>query len=507
MTRNTVTAPPTSLDASLLPPVVTNVREFFTARGLRAFLVGGAVRDALLGRTTEDVDITVEMSGSSLLEAVHDLAGSINGRFVLLNHEMGAARVVLPEGMTLDFIAAPDGLARDLARRDFTVNAMAVPLDETLTTSANLEVTDLHNGRADLATGVLRVVSPGAFDEDPVRLIRAPRFAAQLGLTVSEDTRNNIRLKAKMLDRSSPERVRDELLKIIAAPDAMSSIRTLDDLGLLSMVLPELDEAREVSQPKEHYWDVFNHCVETVGRVEAILGPRQDGDDWALGLVPTFTDMDSYFDEPISDGHSRSTLVRLSGLVHDIAKPATKTREENGRIRFLGHHKVGAAVVDEILSRLRFGTRGRQFVGNLVRHHLRPKQLAAPEAKPTRRALFRYYREVGDAAISTLYLNMADYLAARGPLLEPDEWREHCDLMAFILNAEFDKPQAPRLLTGVDVMHEFAVEPGPMIGTILNAVTEAQAAGEIASKEEAIRLAGRVLETETIHANGRNDSA
>ena len=503
MTRNAVTDLSTFVQASQLPPIVTNVREFFAARGLRAFLVGGAVRDALLGRTTEDVDIAVETSCPGLLKAVHDLAEAIDGRFVLLNHERGAARLVLPDGPTLDFIAAPDGLARDLSRRDFTVNAMAVPLDETLATSANLELTDLHDGRADLAAGVLRVVSPGAFDDDPVRLIRAPRFAAQLGLTVSEETRMAIRLKAGMLDRSSPERVRDEMLKIFAAPDAMSSIRLLDDLGLLSVVLPELDEAREVSQPKEHYWDVFNHCVETVGRVESILGPRHDADDWALDLVPTFRDMDSYFEEPISDGHSRSTLVRLSGLVHDIAKPATKTREENGRIRFLGHHKVGAEVVDEILGRLRFGTRGRQFIRGLVRHHLRPKQMAAPGALPTRRAIFRYYREVGDAAISTLYLNMADYLAARGPLLKRDEWREHCELMAFILNAEIEKPQAPRLISGVDVMDEFAIGPGPLIGTLLDAVNEAQAAGDVETKDDAMRFVGRMLETETANANCR----
>lgn len=502
MTRNTVNYLPNSVDASLLPSIVSDLREFFTARGLRAFLVGGIVRDALLGRKTHDVDVAVEVSSLGLLELVRDLADVLDGRYVLLHQEMGAARIVLPEGANVDFIAAPDGITRDLTRRDFTVNAMAVSLDEVLSGTTKAEVIDLHGGRADLAAEMLRHVSPGAFDDDPVRLIRAPRFAAQLGLTVSEETRTTIRLKAMILDRSSPERIRDELLKILAAPGAMSSVRMLDDLGLLSVVLPELDEAREVSQPKEHYWDVFTHCVETVGRVEAILSPRHDADDWALALVPAFSDMDSYFDEPISDGHSRSTLVRLSGLLHDISKPATKTREENGRIRFLGHHKVGAEVADEILGRLRFRTRGRQFVQSLVRHHLRPKQMAAPEALPTRRAIFRYYREVGDAAISTLYLNMADYLAARGPLLEHDEWREHCELMAYILNATFESSQAPRLISGVDVMNEFAVGSGPLIGKVLDAVNEAQAAGEVETKDAAMRLVGRILETETAKASG-----
>ena len=504
MTGYVATDIPTFVAGSLLPPAVFDVREFFVPRDLRAYLVGGAVRDALLGRKTEDLDVAVETTGPRLLELARDLADVLEGRYVLLHHEMGAARVVLPDGPLIDLIAAPHGIAQDLGRRDFTVNAMAVPLDEMDSGDRRVDVIDLHDGRADLAAGILRAVSPEAFDDDPVRLIRAPRFAAQLRLTVSEETRNVIRSKAMILERSSPERVRDELLKIFAAPRVVESIRALDDLGLLSVVLPELDEARNVSQPKEHYWDVFNHCVETVGKVEAILGQRPDSQDWVLSLVPTFPDMDSYFEERISDGHSRSTLVRLSGLVHDIAKPATKTTEENGRIRFLGHHKVGAEVVDGILERLRFGTRGRQFVKGIVRHHLRPKQMAEPGAMPSRRALFRYYRVVGDAAIATLYLNMADYLAARGPLLERDEWREHSDLMAYILNATFETPAAPRLINGSDVMDEFAIGPGPLVGKLLDAVTEAQAGGEVETRDDAMRLVGRMLETETANANGRH---
>ena len=129
--------------------------------------------------------------------------------------------------------------------------------------------------------------------------------------------------------------------------------------------------------------------------------------------------------------------------------------------------------------------------------------MAERGALPTRRAIFRYYRELGDAAIATLYLNMADYLAARGPLLERDEWREHCDLMAYTLNATFETPAAPRLISGSDVMGEFAIGPGPLVGKLLDAVTEAQAAGDVETRDDAMRLVGRMLETETANANGR----
>ncbi len=494
MNRDALADVPQFVDVSLLSRSVFSVGAFCSSRGVRGFLVGGAVRDALLGRDTKDIDVAVEMSPRGLLELAQDLADALEGRYVLLHDEIGVARVLLPDSETIDVVAAPDGVTRDLTRRDFTVNAMALPLDAILSADAQVEVIDRHNGRADLASGVLRAVSPSVLDDDPVRLIRAPRLAAELGFVVSDECGNDIRQRAKMLERSSSERVREEFLKLLAAPGAMKSVRTLDDLGLLSALIPELDEAREVTQPKEHYWDVFNHCVETVGRVEDILGSRQEGDDWYLSVVPSFSNMDSYFGEPISDGHTRSTLVRLSGLLHDIAKPTTKTIEESGRIRFLGHHKEGAKVVSKIADRLRFGTRGRLFVERMVHHHLRPKQIGGPGSMPTRRAIFRYYRDLGDAAISTIYLNMADYLAARGPLLEPEEWREHCNLMEYILTANFDKPSTPRLISGVDVMDEFAVGPGPLIGTLLGAVNEAQAAGEIETKDDAMRLVSRMLE-------------
>lgn len=501
MTQDTASDFPSFVSDALLPSVAADVRAFLASRALRAFLVGGAVRDALLGRGIDDVDVVVETSVSGLLQTGRALAHAFDGVFVVLDRNGGAVRVVLPTGCVLDLVAAPDGLARDLARRDFTINAMAIPLS-----AADAGVIDLYHGRNDLAAGVLRAVSPTAFDDDPIRLIRAPRLAAQLGLTVYEETRTAIRLNAQMLNRSSPERVRDELLKLIAAPDAMSAIRELDDLGLLTVMIPELDEARGVSQPKEHYWDVFDHCVETVGRVVDVLGHRLDEDDWTLRQVPSFPDMDSYFAERISDGHSRSTLVRLSALLHDIAKPATKTREENGRIRFFGHHKAGGEIADAILGRLRLGTRGRQFVTGLVCHHLRPTQLAERGALPTRRATFRYYKKVGDGAISTLYLNMADYLAARGPLLERGEWKEHCALIAHILNFNFEKPPAPRLINGTDVIDGFAVGPGPLIGVLLDAVREAQAAGEVATRDEAMQLVGRMLETNAADTNGRHNS-
>lgn len=480
------------------PRMLGPVERFFSSGGVAAFIVGGAVRDILLGRKIEDIDIAVEASVANMLELGDALAKVLGGTYVTLDLARGMVRIVLDNEQFLDLNAAPHGLAEDLKRRDFTINAMAVPLADVVSCTGQVRVTDISGGADDLDAGVIRIVSPSVFEDDAVRLMRGPRLAAQLGFTLSDDTRTAIRREAEFLRLSSPERVRDELLKLLAAPNAMSSVRMLDDLRLLSIVIPELDNARDVSQPKEHYWDVFNHCVETVGQIERILGYQRDADDWVVGLVPTFPNIDSHFAERISDGHSRSTLLKLTGLLHDIAKPTTKTIEETGRIRFFGHHEVGAEIVNDILGRLRVGIRGRQFVKGLVRHHLRPNQMTEPGKLPTRRATYRYYRDVGDGAVSTLYLNMADYLAARGPLLERDEWQEHCDLMAHILNAKFGETSVtsvPKLISGNEVIEEFSLEPGPLIGTLLEAVREAHATGEISTRDDAMRFVGQMLAT------------
>ena len=476
------------------PSWAPSLRERIESRGATAYVVGGGVRDALLGRKIEDIDVAVETSIQCIHELGRELARRFGGACVRLAPERGIVRVVLPEGGFVDLSAAPNGIMDDLARRDFTINAMAAPLADIETGIRRERVIDPHGGIADLDDGVIRCVSPSCFDDDPIRLLRAPRLASQLGFAMSDQTRRSITLDASALARSSSERVRDETLKLMAAPNAVSAIRTLDDVGLLTTVFPELEEARGVTQPKEHYWDVFDHCVETVGQIERILDRGRTADDWAARLVPAPSDIDSHFGERISDGHSRATLLKLGGLLHDIAKPSTRTTEKNGRVRFFGHHKVGAEVVDAILTRMRFGTRGRKFVVGLVRYHLRPKQMAAPGAKPTMRAVSRFRRDLGDAAVSVLYLNMADYLAARGPLLDRAEWREHCESIAHILDADSDRPHTPRLITGTDIMDAFPISPGPLVGDLLRAVDESHSAGEVATRSDAMRLVGRMLE-------------
>ena len=493
MTQLTEAGPTLSLSPSRFPPLLTTLGEYLASKGTTAYLVGGGVRDALLGRETSDFDLAVAHETGPLGAGLADLLG---GRMITLDKARGIIRVVAAGGDGGPVIdlkpLEDDGILGDLSRRDFTIDAMAASIFDTRTESAELAIIDPYSGTRDLSAGVIRALSPSVFQDDPARLMRAPRLAAQLRFSIDDETAEAIRRDAHLITGVASERVRDELLELLAQPSVATSLRLLDELGLLCLVFPELAEARGVTQPKEHHWDVFDHCIETTGQAERLfsLGPSEK-DGFVIESMPRFDRMEEHFAQEASDGHTRLTMLKLAGLLHDVAKPATRTVEDSGRIRFLGHHQKGAQMSEEALGRLRLSRRGIDLVSRMVEHHLRPSQMAQEGELPSARAVYRYYRDVGDAAIDILYLNMADYLAARGPDLLRKEWADHCKVIGHILQAGL-APQAPhrapKLIDGHDLIEVFSLAPGPRIGVLLELVGEAQASGEISSKDEAIKL-------------------
>ena len=484
-------------DAVRLPPVVNRLVEFFDSENYDAYLVGGAVRDTLMGRNAEDIDLAVCGDAYSVGRQIADALG---GRCARLNDERQVARVTLRDADwtgNVDVAAIRGGnIERALLRRDFTINALALPMDMDAFDNVDGRLLDPTRGLRDIQDGIVRMVSPDALSEDPVRLMRGVRLAVQLGFSIDSATMDAISARATHVGGVPQERARDELMKLLQAQDSRRGVRLLDDLGLLCAIMPELALAKGVTQPKEHYWDVFDHMVEAVGWVDEMFTASDSG-AYPLNLMPRFEGMREYFEETVSDGFDRLTFLKLAALLHDIAKPETKTIEASGRVRFLGHHVEGAETARVILKRLRFGSRGVERVARMARHHLRPRQMAQSGEMPSRRALYRYYRDVEDVALDTLFLNAADYLAARGPLLEPEEWTRHCVLMDHILEAggseelphsDSSVKSLPKLVDGYDIIDRFTLAPGPIIGELLEKVREAQASGVVQTREQALEL-------------------
>ena len=487
--------------ADLFPDILHAVEQFLRGQNVEAYLVGGAVRDGLLGKATRDIDVAVRADAHLVGRGMADRLG---GHFVSLDETFDTTRVVvLAEGrkFSVDLASFDSSIDADLARRDFTIDAMAVSLRDAL--SGQWKLMDPHGGRVDAQNRTIRAVGSDVFRADPARMMRAVRLAASLKFSLDPDTAALIRRDAETVLSVSPERVREELLQTLAEEGARDSVRLLDELGLLSSVIPELDDARGVAQPKEHHWTVFDHMVESVGYAEQILG-QGPADEMVMRLLPRFEGMEEHFADEVTDGHTRRTLLKLAVLLHDVAKPATKTIEPSGRMRFFGHADEGARIAGGILRRLRVGRRGVRLARSMIRHHMRPRQMAQEGALPTRRAVARYFRDLGDAALDTLYLNMSDFLAARGPELTEGQMAEQSKVIERVLDIGLQSERAPQpvqqLVDGNDIMAEFGLDPGPLVGMLLSAVAEAEATGRLNTREEALDLVRRRLKSGGVRA-------
>jgi len=488
-----------------MPSFVQELAAAIRAEGLRAHVVGGAVRDRLLAANREssvasaglDIDIHLHAPAEP---SVRQLARVLDATLVVMDAGRGHFRLVPrdppPGGPSWVDLTSGGDLRADLERRDFTVNAMAVPLEAWLRPDYERSLVDPLGGRSDLNALVLRAVGPSSMTDDPVRMVRAVRLSAQFGLAVEEATRAAIQDNAGLARRVSAERIRDELFALLALPDPADGVYEMDALGLLDVVIPELGAGKGATQPPEHMWDVFRHSVETVRAAGRLLDGAARRADPVLSCAPWRPELDAHFAMEIGDGQTRATLLKLAALLHDLGKPASRTVEPSGRIRFIGHHKTGAVQAAAALRRLRCSRRTVAHVEAMVRHHLRPGQMSPRRETPTDRALFRYYRDVGDAAIDTLWLNLADYLAARGPLLEREEWSAYTRMIGAILTGGFETRGESKpflLLNGHEVMREFRLEPGPKIGALLNSLREAEADGRVRSREEAVEFLRRLI--------------
>jgi poly(A) polymerase len=511
-----------------LPTTLAKISHLLAIQKKQGYLVGGFVRDWLLERKTNDIDIAVSVDAITI---AREVAEEIGGKFVLLDDVNNIARVVVIEDEQprvtsqnqelrgaewhFDFSPFTGDIESDLARRDFTINAMALELSQFVTAiiaskvssrksasllsekQSPLKLIDPFSGEEDLRNKIMRGVSEQIFEADAARLLRAVRLAAELDFTIEPNTEFLIRRYSQAITEVPGERVREELLRLLTLPQAAYHLRYLDNLGLLLALIPELADSKGVEQPTVHFWDVFEHSLQTVAAIEFLIRESdwEYSNDNMLSTAPWSDVIERHLSQEVSSGSNHRVLLKLAGLFHDIAKPMTKSIDDTGRARFLGHTKEGAAMTANILERLRFSNREIRLVESLVYHHLRPVQMAH-EGLPTQRAIYRYFRDTEEASIDILILALADYLASRGPLASMEEWKKHCQLINYIL-AEHDKQQAKilpvKLIDGHDIMNNFDLSPGPLIGKLLAIVNEAHASGELSTKEEALNLIQREL--------------
>jgi len=412
-------------------------------------LVGGAVRDLLLGRQPADLDWSVPDPPV----AARRQAAALGGSVFALDVERGHWRVVGPPSsdgavrVTHDFVTAPPDPAADLWRRDLTINAMAARPDGSLL--------DPTGGLSDLRGGVVRMTSRSALAADSVRPLRVVRFAGTLQFAIDVQTSDAVRELASaqlagLAPRPAPERVRDELIAIVSHVNGASAMQLAAELGLLATFLPELDATRAVIQGGFHHLDVFRHSLLAFSYLAAGF-PQAD------------------------------TELRLATLLHDVGKPATAVSTAGFRVTFHGHAKLGSVVARRALRRLRFGTDSVAAVGELVRLHMLPLPL---NERGARRFVHRHRHVLPDL----LWLMIADREAARGKLASAAGRRAYRRALGRVIAAWQEPPPADPLVTGHDVMRILRLAPGPRVGEALALVAESVAVGDVETVADAERL-------------------
>jgi putative nucleotidyltransferase with HDIG domain len=444
--------------------------------------VGGAVRDALLSRQVGDLDLVLP-AGS--LEVGRRLADRLAGAFVPLSEPHGVARVVVraagadePRVIDLADFRGPS-LDADLAGRDVTVNALAVSIDALLRGPA--PVIDPTGGVEDLGARRLRACGPAAFLDDPVRVLRLLREAQALGFTVEPETEGLARAAAPRLETVAGERVRDELTRLLGLPQSAAALREADLWGALGVLLPEIEPMRRTTQSAPHRFPVWEHSLRALEALETLLGDLRV-------LAPHDARLAAHLAEPLGSGLTRREVLKLATLLHDVAKPETRSVDPDGRVRFSGHDRLGADRVAGVALRLRWPGPAARVLERLVRHHLRPMHLGMLE-EITRRARYRFFRDVGDDVPDLVCLTIADAAATDGRAPRAVYRGGTRALLESLLAGQVEaaaEAAVPPLLRGEDVMAAFGLAPGPDVGRLLAEAREAQALGQVHTREDAL---------------------
>lgn len=486
-------------------PLMDKVRDALPDQEIH--LVGGAVRDMLLNRLSRDLDFVLPSNGISTARKV---ANALQSDFMVLDDERDTGRVIHTdeEGARtyLDFATYRGAnLEEDLRRRDFTMNAIAY----------NLQTQTMHdplNGTSDLRAKLIRACSPTSIADDPVRILRGIRQAAEFEFKIELETRKAMKANASLLPNVSPERNRDELFKILEGPKPDTALRALEMLGVFPHLLPELSGMKGVTQSEPHIHEVWEHTLSVLGHLESIISALRVGysaeetNDLFTGLltlrIGRFREQFAeHFKKSLNTDRSVRAALFFAALYHDVRKPATRSVDEAGRVRFFDHDVQGAEVASARARAFNLSNDEVERIEKIVRHHMRfhffSSRLEGDKQEPSRKAIYRFFRDAGEAGVDLVLLGLADLRGTRGPTLTQETWAAALDIARILLENYWEKPQEtvapPRLLDGNELMKELSLQPGRIIGQLLEAIREGQATGKITTREEAISFAREEL--------------
>ncbi len=461
--------------------------------GHHLYLVGGFIRDILLGRSSKDVDFVARQA----LELAKSLASETGIRLVLIDRKFGTIRLIPPAGLnepsdSYQVDLSPlrgSSIAADLNQRDFTVNALAVELS-AWQPDGTFDLLDPLGGLSHLQAGRLQLCSPRSLEDDPLRILRAYRLTATHDFTLEGHTQGQIREVRHGLSRVAVERIRDELVLILSTTNSVPILKVLDNDNVLKLLLPECEPMRNRSQNNYRHQDVWQHSLSALEVLESFLAsPQELLGEYADEALPILA-------QRIAGERTREIMLKLGVLLHDIGKPNCRTVDENGVTHFYGHEVDGARLAGSLCARFCFSNKEIDFVSQLVRQQMSVVHLFSLK-RASRKALSRLFKLGPKLFWPLLFLFASDYLAingARSQKAEIGTLRHQINRWLDFYHTQLKpKEGEPPLVRGHELMNRLNLSPGPTVGKLLHTLAELQWEGRINSREEALQHAAQLL--------------
>jgi len=436
------------------------------------YLVGGIFRDYYLDKENFDKDLVVFNVSAETF--ARDLAKSIDATFVPLDEENKIYRLVLKDKINCIDIASPTGrtIEEDLKRRDLTINSVAINLK-------TLEITDVTGGIEDLNSKKIRHISEQNFIDDPLRMLRAYRFEGTLGFEIEEELTNIIKKHAPKIHQCSIERINYEFLKLLSGNFGAQTVLEMNETGMLQELFPIVEELKKIPPNLHHHLDLFHHSIEIIKQIQELYEKSS-------------SPVQEHLNKTDFGGATRLAHLKLAGLLHDIGKPSTWSIEEGtGRHRFIKHDDIGSKMGAKLLKTAKFSKKQIEYVSKMIKYHIYPTHVvSAPDIND--KIYMRFVRKMGNEAIDVIILAMADRLSARGVEITDEIVNKNLNnlqaLLDFYLNIKDNLKPLPKLLSGEEIMELLNLKPSPELGKVIKSLNEAQLAGDVTSREDAIRF-------------------
>jgi tRNA nucleotidyltransferase/poly(A) polymerase len=393
-------------------------------------------------------------------------------------------------------------IEEDLLLRDFTINAMAFEIGDSL------QLLDPLNGEKDLTNKTLKVCSPDSISNDPLRLLRGVRLSLEFNLGMTPDTILLMKNAIGGLEGISPERKRDEFFRILEGKKPESALRIIDHLGALKDILPEISSLKGVQQSLPHIYTVWDHTLYGLGKIGAIFsilehasGSEDDG-NLEIGLTSLYLgkfreNIREHLSTSLNPDRSHNGLLKFAYLYHDVGKPLCRTIDESGKVRFFDHDTIGSKLAEKRFIQLHLSNIEIDRLQAIISGHMRPLLLLHQNNSPSPKAIYRFYHKYGMAGLDICLLVLVDTLATYGPTLTQELWIKTLLLIRTFFEAWWEKPELqvhpPMLLNGNDLIQLFGLKQGPEIGKILEEIREAQVEGDIVSRQDAIRFVSNII--------------